>query len=94
MKGIKKIVLPILFIGFVLYIIWATAFSKQIRCTVCVEFKGESACKSALGNSREDAMRAAIDNACAQLASGMSEIRSCNQKEPVSIEWDEASQQE
>ena len=89
MKGVKKAVLPILFAAFVIYILWATVFSGQVRCTVCIEFRGETACRSALGEDRDQALKTAKENACAQLTSGMAQLTVCKQQEPVSIEWDE-----
>lgn len=80
-------ILPIVFLAFVGFVIYSTMNSNQVRCRVCMEFQGSSACRSASGATKEDALTAAKDNACAQLTSGMGNIRRCVAQEPVSVEW-------
>lgn len=53
-------------------------------CEVCVDFHGQSKCRTAKGASREEARRAAIDNACAFLASGMTDSIACSHTPPTS----------
>jgi hypothetical protein len=53
-------------------------------CEVCIQFHGQSKCRSAKGASREEARRAAIDNACAFLASGVTDSIACANTVPSS----------
>lgn len=89
MTRVPRFVLPLVFIIFVGFIIYSTMNMNQYSVTVCVELDGRSACRSASGATKEDALRVAQDNACAQIASGMGNIRRCGQKPPVSVEWQE-----
>lgn len=86
MRKIRRSVLPVIFVLFAGIVIFWTLNLRQFSCTVCVEFQGREACRTASGATREDALRVATDNACAQVASGMSATRTCAQKEPISVD--------
>jgi len=77
----------ILVIATVAAIVLHTLSSLELSCEVCVQFQGRTACREAYGVTREEATRTAIDNACAQLASGMAESVACTTRtEPTSIQ--------
>ncbi|GAB4112338.1 MAG: hypothetical protein Kow001_14100 [Acidobacteriota bacterium] len=92
MSGWKKVVLPLIFILFAAYLVYSTLHIKRYTVEVCVEFEGRTACRTASGATREDAQRAAQDNACAQLTSGMTNTRICGSKPPVSVKWLETAE--
>ncbi len=87
MKKSTRIILPLIFLAFVAYTIYSTTTLGQVKCRVCMEFQGNVACRTASGATREDALRVAKDNACAQLTSGMTNTRMCSAKEPVNVDW-------
>ncbi len=59
----------------------------QVSCEACVTFQGRTQCRSAVGPDREQATRTAIDNACAFVAAGMTQIVECTTRtRPVSSE--------
>ena len=74
----------ILFLGLLTYF---TLGPKRIRAEVCVAFNGRTNCRIASGPTREAAQRAATDNACATIASGMTETMSCGHNPPQSVRW-------
>jgi hypothetical protein len=74
-------------IGFIGLLVYLTLGPKQHRVEVCVEFQGRTNCRIASGPSRESALRTATDNACATIASGMTETMSCGQKPPTSVKY-------
>lgn len=55
------------------------------RVEVCMEFNGRQACRTASAASPEMAQRTATDNACALIASGMSDSIACTNTTPKSI---------
>lgn len=84
----KTHVIAMLFVAAVLAMIVLTSFSgNRVRCEVCMEFKGGRDCRTAQAANREEALRTAITNACAQLASGVIETGQCESTRPVSIVW-------
>jgi len=60
------------------------------RVEVCIEYQGRQACRSASAATLEAARRTATDNACAFLASGMSDSIACTNTPPVSVKELEA----
>lgn len=76
------ILAAIVFIGVLAYL---TVDSKRHRAEVCVAFGGRSSCRTASGATREQAIRTATDNACALVASGMTDTIACGQAPPTSV---------
>mgnify|MGYP005811269473 CR=1 FL=1 len=58
---------------------------RQNRVEVCLTFNGRQACRVASGASREEAVRTATDNACALIASGVTETMACGRTAPDSV---------
>ena len=55
---------------------------SRVSCEVCVTFQSGTECRTALGATREEAVRTATDNACALLASGMTDSIRCTNTQP------------
>lgn len=72
---------------FVAILIYSTMGLKQYRVEVCMSFKGRTNCRTAAASTREQAQRAATDNACALIASGMAESMACAGTAPTSVKW-------
>ncbi|HYD49402.1 MAG TPA: hypothetical protein VEB21_13690 [Terriglobales bacterium] len=73
----------VLFMGIVVY------RSLQVaghECSVCVEFHGREMCRTVQGASGEEAARSAMNNACAQLASGVTDTMACERSKPTKME--------
>jgi hypothetical protein len=67
----------------------ATRRQAAVECTVCTEFKGQAACRTAHGTSRETAELGAARGACAVLASGVTLGLECDRTPPTSVECSE-----
>jgi hypothetical protein len=83
---VRRILLPLIFLAFALSIVYYTISLNRVSCTVCIEYDGNSACRTASGATREEAISAATDNACAQVTSGMGNVMRCSQVEPTKVE--------
>ncbi len=78
----------ILFVAIVVgFVIYSTMNTGRIRCEVCITFQGRQACRTASAPSRELALRTATENACAQIASGVTDSNQCNNTQPDSVRW-------
>jgi hypothetical protein len=55
------------------------------RVEACMSYNGRDNCRTARGNTEAEAKRTAIDNACADITSGMTEIVSCQNSTPKSL---------
>ena len=67
------------------YVIYSSMGLDQFRCEVCMEFRGQTACSTAAGTSRQEAQRTATDTACAQISSGVTDSIACSQSQPKSV---------
>jgi len=80
--------IAILFAVVVLAAIASSTFGAQpYRCRVCIFFDGRNDCRTASAKTRDGAVRAAAETACAQIASGVSETSRCFNTPPSSVEW-------
>ncbi len=71
----------------VAFVVFSTFRQDLVRCEVCITFKGNRDCRVASATTQEGAVRAATSNACAQLASGVSETTQCEATRPDSVNW-------
>jgi hypothetical protein len=86
---LKRIVLlVVLFVGVVLgVIVYSTLNLARYRVEVCVTFHGHSQCRTASADSEEHALRAASSNACALIASGVTDSIACEHTQPDRVTW-------
>jgi hypothetical protein len=71
----------------VIGLIYTSFGNRKFRCEVCVAFKGRTSCRIASAAEKESALRAATDNACAQIASGVTDTMVCTATQPQSVRW-------
>jgi hypothetical protein len=64
---------------------YSTFSGKRFRVEVCMAFEGKSACKTVNAKTEAGAVRSATENACADIASGVTETMRCQQAEPQSV---------
>lgn len=74
----------ILFIGLLAY---SSFGNRKNRVEVCMEFNGRTNCRVASGPNRQQALRAATENACALIASGVGDSIACQNKTPLSVKY-------
>jgi len=60
---------------------------RKNRVEVCMGFQGRTACKIASGETRDEALRTASDNACALIAFGVTDNGQCGRSQPLSVKW-------
>lgn len=63
----------------------AVRSALRVECEACVTFAGRTACRTAAGRNEDEAKRTAVENACAFLASGMTEVVSCTTASPATF---------
>ena len=84
----KTVWISVLFGAAVLAYLVISSFSqKAAKCEVCMEFNGGTDCRTASADTRENALRTAVTNACAQLASGVTQSMQCENTPPRSVRW-------
>ncbi len=84
----KPVLFGIIFVVAVLgVIIYSSLNLSKYRVEVCMAFNGRTQCRTASGDSEEHALRSAAANACATIASGMTDSMSCEHSDPKSVHW-------
>ena len=69
------------------FVVVSTFQGERVRCRVCIVFNGRRDCRTASAANRREAQRTAVNNACAQLASGVTESGQCENTPPESVTW-------
>ena len=84
----KPVVVAILFVVVVLtVIVYSTLNLAKFKVEVCMQYNGATSCRTASGATRDETLRTAVTNACALIASGMTESGQCERSQPVSVRW-------
>ena len=68
-------------------LIFTTIGTNKFRCEVCITFNGRTACRTAAASTEAQAVRTATENACAQIASGVTDSMACENTTPQSVIW-------
>jgi hypothetical protein len=76
----------IIFAALVGVMVYSTLNLAQHRVEACMTFKGQMNCRTASGSTVEFARRTAIQNACAGIASGVTDSIACEQATPTKFE--------
>lgn len=69
------------------YVVYSSLHTARYRVEVCVSYHGLSACRVAEGRTQEEAQRAAHDNACSQITSGVTGTLGCQNTPASSVQW-------
>jgi hypothetical protein len=86
----KPALLGLVFIAVVIGVIVYSTIrlaENRVSVEVCMQFNGATSCRTASGQTRDLALRAATENACALIASGVTDSQACTRSEPVSVRW-------
>ena len=84
----KTVILGIVFIVIVVIVlVYTTMGNSRYRCEVCMVFHGKQACRVAGASTEAQAQRTATENACAEIASGVTDSMACESTQPASVIW-------
>lgn len=78
------IIATIAVIGFMIFAVMLSMQGKKFRADVCVVFNGQKQCRTAIGATEAEAIRTAHSNACALVASGMTQTMTCERTPAIS----------
>ena len=80
-----KLAITLAFLGIITYVVLSSFGLSQESCEVCMVFKVRESCRTARAVTREEAIQAARDNACARIANGRTESILCGSTQPESL---------
>jgi len=67
-------------------VVYSSFQLSDYQCEVCMEFAGGNVCRTVTGKTEVEAVRTGIDNACAHLASGVTDSMRCQRTPPKTVE--------
>lgn len=84
----KPVILGIVFVLLILgVIVYSTLTLAGHRVEVCMEYQGRTNCRIARGSTEDFTLRTAIQNACAGIASGVTDSMACEHNPPTKVTW-------
>jgi hypothetical protein len=84
----KPVLAGIVFAVVVLAVLVYSSFHlSAYGVEVCMNYKGSSACATSKGADKQTALESAIQTACAQIASGVTDTIGCGRTDPVKETW-------
>jgi hypothetical protein len=78
----KALVPAVIALALGVLMFWQLRGEASIECKVCLNFNGLRRCVTAVGPSEDQARAEAQNNACAQLAKGVTEAVACGKLQP------------
>jgi hypothetical protein len=69
------------------YMFYSSTSNVRYRVEVCMAFQGRTSCRTARADNQEHALRSAQSNACALIASGVTDTMQCEHSGPTSVKW-------
>ncbi|MGA7412625.1 MAG: hypothetical protein WBW33_19255 [Bryobacteraceae bacterium] len=81
------IIVAVIVVGIIALIAYSTVAGARYRVKVCMTYKGRTECRTVSSHTEEGAVRGATTNACADIASGVTETMGCEHVTPDSITW-------
>ena len=84
-KVVLIVVLAVLGLGLLFY--YSIASNVRYRVEVCVAYNGRTSCRTARADTEDHALHSAQSNACALIASGVTDTMQCERSTPTSVKW-------
>ena len=79
----------LILLGFVAVVVYLAMGQFDTRCRVCIQFKGQTVCETAVAADPPAAQQQAMFSACSQVTNGVTDSFNCTGRAPISIECGE-----
>lgn len=84
----KPVLIGVIFVVAILgVIVYSSMNLGKYKVEVCMTFNGRSSCRTAEGKNQEETLQTAISNACAEIASGVTDSIACERTAPTKEDW-------
>jgi hypothetical protein len=81
------VIIALVVVAIAVMIVYSTVHGPRYRVEVCMAYQGRSACRKVAAKSEQAALRSAMENACADIASGVTDSMNCTQAQPQRVTW-------
>ena len=85
-RALQAIAAVAVLVPIAVVVVYSSFSVSRYECEVCIAFRGREACRAVAGATEDEALRSAIDNACAQLAAGVTDTLRCSRTQPAKVE--------
>ena len=75
--------------AFLAALVWTTLSQSGVECEVCLDYRGDSVCRTVAASDADAASQQAIANACAILSQGVTQGLECQRTPPHSLRCSE-----
>jgi hypothetical protein len=72
-------------ITFVAAVVYLAMGQFDVKCEVCITYRGRQLCETALAADRDQAVMQATSSACTQLTNGVNEVMECQRLRATSL---------
>jgi hypothetical protein len=85
----RPVLAGIVFVVAILVMVVYMTFSlgSRVRGEICMEFNGRTNFKTVSGDTRDHVLQTGTSNACADIASGVTDTINCEHTTPKSVTW-------
>ncbi len=81
------VAVTLIVVGILVTLVYMSMNQRQSEVEVCITFEARRNCGTAAGPSRDEALAAATQVACATISSGVTDSIACDRTEPDSVRW-------
>lgn len=74
-------------VAFIALMAYSTFSDHRYRVEVCMAYQGRSSCRTVNAKSEAAALRSGVENACADISSGVTDTMRCQNENPQSVKW-------
>lgn len=67
-------------------VVYSSLHVARFQCDVCISFAGRESCRTVEASTEAEARAGAVTNACAHLASGVTDSLACERTVPTRVE--------
>ena len=71
---------------FMALVIYRSFHVASYQCRVCMTFQGQQGCGTVEAQTEHEARSGAINNACAQISSGVTDSMACERGQPLAVD--------
>jgi len=82
-RWLSTITAVVVLVPIIAVVIYSSFQVSDYECEVCIAYGGREECRTVTGATEEEGIRAAIDNACALLAGGVTDTLRCTRTPPT-----------
>jgi hypothetical protein len=82
-RWLSTVTAVVVLVPIIAFVVYTSFHVSEYECEVCMSFEGREVCRTVTGQTKEEGLRSGTDNACALLASGVTDSMRCTRSAPT-----------